>query len=115
MYSNTNFNIETESEDLKARSYFGTVANLRVPFDNLLMVQPTNTQSTCQIGVGFKEGHVGLISQVKYFMGDINTPSLYVDLLKFQGSNDNTTWTDLYTADDNIHEGWNYVDWNETG
>jgi len=45
---------------------------------------------------------------MKFFMGDIETKSDYVDYLKFQGSADNTTWTDLYTVDENIHEGWNY-------
>jgi hypothetical protein len=59
-----------------------------------------------------------MLSQVKYFMTDIDNLSLYNGLLKFQGSNDNsstTTWTDLHIADENIHEGWNYVDLNETG
>jgi hypothetical protein len=59
-----------------------------------------------------------MLSQMKYFMTDINNPSLYSDKLKFQGSNDksnSTSWTDLHVADENIHEGWNYVNFNETG
>jgi len=35
------------------------------------------------------------------------------NLLKFQGSNDGTTWSDLYTADGNVHSGWNYVQWDD--
>jgi len=51
-------------------------------------------------------------------LGDIDDISLYAGISKFQGSNDNldsTSWTDLYVADENIHEGWNYIDLNETG
>ena len=63
------------------------------------------------MGGSFKENHVGMLSQVRYFLGDITDKSIYVDKLKFQGSQDNSSWTDLYTADDNIHEGWNYHKW----
>lgn len=114
VYSNTNFFIETESEDLKARTFFGNINEPKLPFDGKLVTQPTNSQSTCVIGVGFKADHVALISQMKYFMTNIDNLALYVDILKFQGSNDNATWTELHSADDNIHEGWNYVDWKES-
>jgi len=73
----------------------------------------SSRQSECFIGGSFKANHVGMLSQVKYFMGDINNPALYVDKLKFQGSADNSTWTDLHVADDNIHEGWNYIKWDQ--
>lgn len=52
-----------------------------------------------------------MLSQVKYFMGEIEDRTLFVDYLTFQGSSDNTTWTDLFVADDNVHEGWNYHKW----
>lgn len=118
VYSNANYNIETESEDLKPRTFFGNVVDAKAAFDGVLTVQTTNSASTCEIGAGFKADHVAMLSQVKFFMTDIDNLALYNGLLKFQGSNDNatsTTWTDLYTADENIHEGWNYVDLNETG
>jgi 23S rRNA U2552 (ribose-2'-O)-methylase RlmE/FtsJ len=54
-----------------------------------------------------------MLSQVKYFLGDIDDRGVYVDYLKFQGSSDNTEWIDLFTVDDNIHEGWNYYTWEE--
>ena len=50
-------------------------------------------------------------------MTDIDKPSLYDGKLKFQGNNDksnSSTWVDLHIADENIHEGWNYVEFNET-
>lgn len=45
-------------------------------------------------------------------MGHIEDKGIYADKLTFQGSPDNVTWTDLFTADENIHEGWNYYQWN---
>jgi hypothetical protein len=67
--------------------------------------------SECFVGGSFKENHVGMLSQVKYFMGDINNKDIYADKLTFQGSADNVTWVDLFTADENVHEGWNYYQW----
>jgi len=47
-------------------------------------------------------------------MGDItsgDTEFLVNDLI-FQGSMDNTTYTDIFAVDENIHEGWNYQRWS---
>ena len=55
----------------------------------------------------FAAGYVGLLSEVKFFMSRF-TRANYVDILKFQGSSDGTTYTDLFTVGDEIHEGWNY-------
>mmetsp|Transcript_20898 Transcript_20898/g.32329 ORF Transcript_20898/g.32329 Transcript_20898/m.32329 type:complete len:97 (-) Transcript_20898:1330-1620(-) len=60
----------------------------------------------------FKESHVGVLSQVKYFMGDIDDKELYAGHLRFQASADNSTWTTLFMANINIHTGWNYVNWD---
>jgi hypothetical protein len=59
----------------------------------------------------FKEGHVAVLSQVKYFMKDMSSKSLFVNTTKFQGSNDGTTYTTIFQMDDNLHEGWNYYQW----
>jgi hypothetical protein len=32
--------------------------------------------------------------------------------MTFQGSADNETWNDIFTVDENIHEGWNYYKWD---
>lgn len=63
--------------------------------------------------MGFKEGHIGLVSAIKWFMGDIaNGDTTYLqDKLIFQGSMDNTTYTDIFKVDLNVHEGWNYQTW----
>ena len=114
VYSNANFKIETEKEDLRFRKVFGNLDdNTKMVFDGLLTMFPTisNSESECFVGGSFKAGHVGMLSQVKYFMGNIENKNIYVDKLKFQGSDDKTSWTDLFAADENIHEGWNYHNW----
>ena len=71
----------------------------------------SDNNANCFVGMKFRPGFVGLLSQVKYFMNNINKAT-YSGNLKFQGSNDMSTWTDLFTVDDNIHEGWNYHSWD---
>ena len=72
----------------------------------------TEEGEECYQGMEFREGFVGMISQVKYFMGDILNKYTYADHLMFQASDDNSTWTTLFAADLNIHEGWNYFTWD---
>lgn len=110
------FNISQVSEDLKTGKEFGTLTDNKVPFDNVLVVKPTEgsqVDGACHIGIAFKEGHVGLISQVKWFLGDIQDKSVFAGETKLQGSNDGTRYTDLFTMDENVHEGWNYFKWSE--
>jgi hypothetical protein len=42
----------------------------------------TDTKSTCNFGMSFKSGFVGIVSEVKFFM-NVFTKSLYVDSLQF--------------------------------
>jgi len=117
VYSNANYLIAQPEDDLRNGSPFGTLADASMVFDDDLLLAPTSPSTTsgeCFVGVGFKEGHVGLISQVKYFMGDTADKSAFVNATKFQGSNDNVTFTDLFTVDENVHEGWNYYPWTSS-
>jgi hypothetical protein len=53
---------------------------------------------------------------VKFFLGDIADKSVYEGKLKFQGSNSNNgegVYNDIFTVDENVHEGWNYHTWTE--
>lgn len=55
-------------------------------FDNKLTVRPgiSSGKSECYVGGSFKAGHIGLLSQVKYFMGDdVSDKSRFVDHLRF--------------------------------
>lgn len=81
IYSNENFGIVTQSEDLDSGAYFGTADDNSIAFDGNLLVPTTDSTETCVIGMAFKENHVGMISQVKYFMQDMdsNEKALFVD------------------------------------
>jgi len=104
------------SEDIKSGVPFGTLTNNSVPFDDVLVVSPTEgaqVDGACHIGIKFKEGHVALLSQVKWFLKDFNDNSIFADETKLQGSNDGVTYTDIFTMDENVHEGWNYHKWED--
>jgi len=72
IYSNENFAIATESEDLDSGYYFGTSDDKSTAFDGNLLVSPVDLNDKCILGMGFKENHVAMISQVKFFMSDMN-------------------------------------------
>jgi hypothetical protein len=67
----------------------------------------TNTASNCYFGTAFKYGYVGVLNEVKFFMNRFNRNN-FVNKLIFQGSQTGTTWTNLFTVGEEIHEGWNY-------
>jgi len=72
--------------------------------------------SGCEFGMTFKEGHVGVLDEAKVFIGFLVDKTPYVDNLFFHGSNDNwNTFDELHKFSDEIHEGWNYVDYREDG
>lgn len=85
IYSNENFNIETQKEDLKFRKTFGNLDDVSVIFDNQLLIMPTidSSESTCHFGGSFKANHVGMLSQVKYFMGEIEDKTIFANKLTF--------------------------------
>jgi hypothetical protein len=82
-------------------------------FDGILTETLSDSSSECSIGMRFKENHVAMISQVKWFMRymDSNTKAQLVDITTFQGSNDGENYETLFTVDENIHSGWNYHKW----
>lgn len=85
IYSNENFGIALESEDLDSGHYFGTAEDNSIAFDGNLLVPTTDDSNTCIIGMAFKENHVGMISQVKYFMQDMTADdkAVFVDSTVF--------------------------------
>jgi hypothetical protein len=88
VYSNENFGIETESDDLDSGKYFGTAEDIEIAFDGSLLTTPEDESEECVLGMAFKEGHVGLLSQVKFFLPDMDADAkaLLVDKTQFQGS-----------------------------
>jgi hypothetical protein len=116
IYSNENFAIASESEDLDSGIYFGTADDVSIAFDGNVLNTPSDSNSECSLGISFKENHVAMISQVKYFMGAMSTndKAELVNITTFQGSNDNSTFTTLFTVDENLHSGWNYYKWESS-
>lgn len=99
---------------MKSGVYWSTYPNTLNAFDDV-MTDSVSGGSTgeCNIGMAFKPKHIGLLSSIKWFMGDIaNGDTTYLqDKLIFQGSMDNTTYVDIFKVDLNVHEGWNYKTW----
>lgn len=79
-YSNQNFNISKPEDDLQTGNYWSTYANTPAAFDNVLTDSLSGGASgECNIGMAFKPGHIGLVSSIKWFMGDIaNGDTLYL-------------------------------------
>jgi hypothetical protein len=70
----------------------------------------------CTFGMTFKDGHVGILDEAKIFINFLTDKTPYVNNLVFQGSDDDfSTTTDLYTFGEEIHEGWNYIDYRDDG
>ena len=68
---------------LNSGTYFGSNKDSAKAFDDDLLNNSEDDSADCHVGMSFKEKHVGLISQVKWFMGDIQDKTLFVDKLKF--------------------------------
>ena len=60
VYSNDNYDIAKESENLKG-TIFGT-GDYALAFDDKLIEGPSVLSGNCHLGMEFKEGHVGLLS-----------------------------------------------------
>lgn len=112
-YSIGNFLVSAPTEDLRSGIYFGSSANYAKAFDDNLGAGTDDLAANCHVGMKFNEGFVGQISQVKFYLKNINKDA-FNNTLIFQGSNDMTTWTDLFTTDMNVHEGWNYKKWEDS-
>jgi hypothetical protein len=101
---------------LNSGVYFG-VSDANIAFDGSVFTRVNDNSNTCQIGMEFKEGYVGSLQQVKYFINYITNRDQYEDNLVFEGYNERDATgdavTELFTVTNNIHEGWNYVEFEE--
>lgn len=71
-----------------------------------------HSSSGCFAEVTAREGFTFSIGSVKMFLNDLLDKEPYTDgNLKIQGSNEAGAFTDLHSYGDEIHEGWNTVDW----
>ena len=69
-YSNQNFGIAIEQNDLKTGLYFGTNNDFAKVFDNNNMNDAKEFNGNCYVGMKFKTGFVGHLSGVRYFLDD---------------------------------------------
>lgn len=73
-----------------------------------------STATDCYFQVQYKDNYVGVLDEAKFFITRLTnkTPFTGGNLI-FQGSNDGATFTDLWTIDASVHEGWNSKDFEE--
>ena len=57
---------------------------------------------------------MGVLNEVKFFVNQMFDKTPYVGGLIFQGSDDGVTFTDLWTVDATVHEGWNLYDFADS-
>jgi len=85
-----------------------------VLFDQDLLVYFSEHWADCYMGMNFKTGYKGVLDKVKYYVPGERAKSYYINKLTFQGSNDDwTTHDDLFTLDDTVSSGWNYVTYDD--
>jgi hypothetical protein len=97
---------------LNSGVYFGA-SDVAKAFDNSVFTRVDTNTNTCELGMEFPEGYVGSLQQVKYFINYIDKREQYEENLIFEGSADKISWTALFTVGANVHEGWNYVDFEQ--
>ena len=54
-----------------------------------------------------------MLDEVKFFVNKLIDKSPFVNNLVFQGSDDGENFTDLWTINKAVHEGWNTKDFEE--
>jgi hypothetical protein len=111
-YSATEYEIVTVGV-LHDGTWSGTASDAelaRLLDDKLMIDMVDDTSSNCYFQIKYKENHVGVLDEVKFFINDLLDKTPFVGNLVFQGSDDGDTFTDLYTADASVHEGWNFID-----
>ena len=113
VYSNKEFGIKVPQKLKGFDVTTSSQAYAHMLFDGNIFETYFHTGLTCHITMSFKPGYKGVLSKVKTFFGGKLPWSIYTDNLSFEGSNDGTTWTNLYTVDENTHTGWNYQEWTE--
>lgn len=75
----------------------------------------TDSISGCYTGIQFKEEHVGVLTEAKFYIGSVGDYAPYANKVTLQGSDDGSSYTDIYTFDEDVHEGWNiYSDFTES-
>lgn len=87
-----------------------TAVNINLAVDsNTNTFYNSNSNSSCYVGVDFGVDTVANISSISY-MGNPNwaiTSNMLTEAV-FEGSNDQFSWSTIFTIDNTVHMGWNY-------
>jgi len=113
IYSATNHRI-SEAGVLQGTWFASNTDQMAVLSDyNNIVDYSDSTASGCFFGMEFKQGHVGVLDEVKFFINNLYDKTPFANNLVFQGSDDGVAWTDLWQIDDVVHEGWNTMNFKE--
>lgn len=83
-------------------------------YDELTQVSYITDEEDCSFGLTLKPDHVGVLDEAKIFINYMTEKANYVGNLAFQASNDDfATFDELYRFGEEIHEGWNYINYRE--
>jgi len=73
-----------------------------------------SASSNCEFGMTFMTGYEAVLDEAKVFVTNLVDKTPFVTNLVFQGSNDAwSTSNDIYTFGIEVHEGWNYIRFND--
>ena len=118
-YLSTSYSASTyeivKNDVIHAGTWTGTApdAEIKKLIDGKNMIDMVDSTATdCYFQIAYKPDHVGVLDEVKFFVNRMTSTNKVqiADNLVFQGSNDGSTFTDLWTIDKSVHEGWNSKD-----
>lgn len=97
-----------KTDIIQGTGFSDTTLNTNNAFDSDSSTVYNSSAQTCFIGVDFGLDAAANLSSIKY-MGNPQWPitSLYLTGAVFEGSNNNATWTIIFTVDSSVHSGWN--------
>jgi hypothetical protein len=76
--------------------------------DGINVIDYEESGNSCEFKfVNAREGYMYSISEVRFFINGLSTNMPHVNNLKFQGSTDGSSWSDIWEVDSGIHKGWN--------
>ena len=113
-YSTSTFEIVTEGM-VHDGTWSGTAtdAELAKLIDGRNMIDMEDSSNGCYFQVQYKENYVAVLDEVKFFVNKLVNKTPFVGNLVFQGSDDGVNFTDLWTIDMSVHEGWNTKEFEE--
>ena len=76
------------------------------------VAQSDSTDPDCNAYISASPFNTLGLKELRVYLTDVSAVnSLYIGNLKVQVSDDGgSTWTDVYTFDDTVQQGWNWVD-----